>query len=47
MIGYFEPNDGRPRVILKIKGTQKEKQIIVLLDFKNKVVALKKEGDLR
>ena len=32
MIGYFEPQDGRPRVILKIKGTQKEKQISALFD---------------
>lgn len=32
MIGYFEPTDGRLRVILKIKGTQKEKQISALFD---------------
>lgn len=32
MIGYFDPEDGRPKVILKIKGTQKEKQIRALFD---------------
>ena len=32
MIGYFDPIDGRPRVILKIRGTQKEKQISALFD---------------
>ncbi len=32
MIGYFDANDERPRIILKIKGTQKEKQIIALFD---------------
>lgn len=32
MIGYFDPEDGRPKVILKIKGTQKEKEIRALFD---------------
>lgn len=32
MIGYFDSQDGRPRVILKIKGTQKEKTISALFD---------------
>lgn len=32
MIAYFDSKDGRPKIILKIKGTQKEKQIRALFD---------------
>lgn len=32
MIGYFDSEDGRPKIVLKIKGTQKEKQISALFD---------------
>lgn len=32
MIGYFDPKDGCPRVLLKIKGNKTEKPIIAVLD---------------
>lgn len=33
MIGYFDAQDGRPKVVLKIKGTKrKEKEIVALFD---------------
>ena len=32
MKGYFDLNDGRPRVVLEIKGTQKAKVITAVFD---------------